>query len=187
MNKPSANLQNAIQQLNDANLDGDDQEALRRQTLEFCKRHPDALKRTCLEGHLTASAAVIRPATSELLLVHHSKLDRWLQPGGHADGDANLDQVAWREASEETGLEGLSLITPAIDIDIHTIPARGNEPEHLHFDLRFVVLADQDHTPKPNHEVLDAAWVRLSDPRVLASVELSRLARRAMALGSAMF
>jgi len=187
MTKSSHQLQTAVQQITEANLDGEDQEDLRRQTLKFCQSHPDALKRSCLDGHLTASAAVIRPSTSEILVIHHAKLDRWLQPGGHADGDGALDQVAWREASEETGLEQLSLITPAIDIDIHTIPARGNEPEHLHFDIRFVVISDGDHTPKPNHEAIDAKWVRLNDPKIVGSVELSRLTRRAMALGTAMF
>lgn len=100
-------------------------------------------QRSLLTGHFTASAWVINPDCTEVLLLHHAKLDRWLQPGGHLDPtDASPAAGALREAREETGLTNLRLLDEAIfDVDIHTIPARGEEPQHLHYDLRYLVEA----------------------------------------------
>ena len=96
-------------------------------------------------GHFTASAFVLAPCRSRLLLVHHEKLDRWLQPGGHLEeGDADAESAARREVAEETGLAGLLPLDGregVFDLDIHEIPARGREPAHLHFDLRFLLLS----------------------------------------------
>ena len=157
-------------------------EAARRRILAFCDEHPDALHRRCLAGHLTGSAIVVDPTGTRTLLLHHAKLDRWLQPGGHADGDGNLANVAWREATEETGLVGLRLVRPAIDIDIHTIPARPGEPEHLHLDLRFAVVAPEGATVAHNHESLGARWVDGDDPAVTTAPDLARAVRRALAV-----
>jgi 8-oxo-dGTP pyrophosphatase MutT (NUDIX family) len=111
-------------------------------------------------GHLTGSAWVVDPASSKVLLLHHAKLSRWLQPGGHADGEYDLAAVALREASEETGLTSLTLQSGTIfDIDIHAIPARGHEPAHLHFDVRYVVTADSTETPRISDESRDVAWL----------------------------
>ncbi len=115
--------------------------SVREQMLAFVDEHSDALLRSCLVGHLTGSALVMDDASGKVLLLHHAKLQRWLQPGGHADGEGDLGAVALREATEETGLQGLELMRPAIDLDIHVIPARGSEPEHLHLDVRYLVLA----------------------------------------------
>ena len=96
-------------------------------------------------GHLTGSAFVVSPDGTRVLLLHHRKLDRWLQPGGHADpGEEDGEEVALREAREETGIGGLRLHPEAprpLDVDVHAIPARGSEPAHLHLDLRYVVIA----------------------------------------------
>ena len=151
------------------------------EVLEFCDRHDDALYRSCTEGHLTGSAIVVDPSTGRSLLIHHAKLQRWLQPGGHADGDANLAHVAWREATEETGLTGLRLVSPAIDIDVHAIPARSGEPRHLHLDLRHLVLAGERTEAEPNHEVTAARWMMPDDPEILAGGdELHRVVGRAV-------
>ena len=171
----------ACAQLRAALLVGHDQERLRAEVLEFCDRHDDALYRSCTEGHLTGSAIVVDPVTGSSLLIHHAKLRRWLQPGGHADGDANLAHVAWREATEETGLIGLRLVSPAIDIDVHAIPARSGEPKHLHLDLRHLVLAGERTEAKPNHEVTAARWMMPDDPEILAGGdELHRVVGRAV-------
>ena len=149
----------AIAHVHTADLDHPETLAAREQILEFCGQHADALHRSCLSGHLTGSALVVDPGRNQALLLHHAKLDRWLQPGGHADGDGNLAAVALREAEEETGIEGLRVVTPAIDLDVHGIPTRGDEPEHLHLDVRFLILTPPNCTVAHNHEALAYRWV----------------------------
>ncbi len=165
-----------------AALDGADQDQTRQEVVAFTEQHPDCLLRSCGPGHLTGSALVLDPATGRVLLIHHAKLGRWLQPGGHADGEGNLGLVAHTEATEETGLAGLRLVTPAIDIDVHAIGARPGEPSHDHLDLRFLVLSGADTTAVPNAETLGARWVHPDDPddaAVIGDGELWRLVRRA--------
>src|SRR5690349_17079955 len=97
----------------------------------FVSAHADCLWRTCVPGHLTASAWIVDAARRRTLLTHHRKLDRWLQLGGHVDGDPDLAASALREAREESGLTRLAVVsTEFFDLDRHRIPARGEEPEH---------------------------------------------------------
>ena len=139
-------------------------EASRQQILEFIDAHPDALDRRCLEGHLTGSAAVVDPSTRRVLLLFHAKVQRWLQPGGHADGDGNLARVAVREAEEETGIEDLRVFTPAIDLDVHVFHnARDVEPDHLHLDVRHLVVAPPGAVPRGNEESEDLRWFRVDE------------------------
>jgi 8-oxo-dGTP pyrophosphatase MutT (NUDIX family) len=111
----------------------------------FVQLHQEPFDRGILEGHLTGSALVVSAEGDRVLLLHHRKLDRWLQPGGHGDpGETAGEAVALREALEETGLAGLVLHPRAprpLDVDVHDIPARGEEPAHQHLDLRYLVLA----------------------------------------------
>jgi 8-oxo-dGTP pyrophosphatase MutT (NUDIX family) len=113
--------------------------------IDFVTSHTDPFDRRIVEGHLTGSAIVVSPAIDRVLLLHHRKLGRWLQPGGHADpGEASAEVVALREAREETGIDGLALHPEAprpLDVDIHAIPARGDEPAHEHLDLRYLAVA----------------------------------------------
>jgi 8-oxo-dGTP pyrophosphatase MutT (NUDIX family) len=174
-------LDEARRQVRDADLVGPEQERLRDDVLAFLDRHPDALRRSCVAGHLTGSAAVVDPGSGRFLLLHHRKLGRWLQPGGHADGDGDLAAVALREAGEETGLDPLVVVTPAIDLDVHPIPARPGEAEHLHLDLRFLVLAGAGAEPVANDESHAVRWV---EPAALddygVGAELRRLVERAL-------
>lgn len=178
-------LARAVDAVAQVRADSDDQRRLRDRILAFCEQHPDALHRSCLEGHVTGSALVVDPSRCAALLIHHAKLDRWLQPGGHVDGNGDLAEAAVREATEEVGIQGLRVCEPAIDLDIHEIPERGDEPAHLHLDVRYLVLAPPGSAPTINHESFDARWVTREDPeRLIASDELRRLVDKGLTIAA---
>lgn len=179
---PSADLAVARAAVALARPGGADHEAARARILAFVDRHPDALLRSCAEGHLTGSALVVDPSTRHVLLLFHTKVRRWLQPGGHADGDGDLAHVALREAEEETGIAGLSVVTPAIDLDVHVFrDAAGTEPDHLHLDVRHLVLAPPGAEPTGNHESEGMAWVAVDDlDRYEVDDGTTRMARAAL-------
>lgn len=131
-------------------------------------------------GHLTGSALVVDESGGRVLLLHHGKLNRWLQPGGHADGDFNLGRVALRETQEETGLIRLQLIDSEIfDLDIHEIPARGAEPAHLHFDVRYLIRADSSEELIVSNESHALAWIDLASlERYTKEESVHRMARK---------
>jgi len=116
-------------------------------------------------GHITASCFIVDPSSNRVLLHHHRRLGRWLQMGGHVEEGESTLRAALREAREESGLEDLDLLTDGvIDIDVHEIPAAKGEPDHSHFDVRY--LARTSHPgavvidPNESHEI---AWVALAD------------------------
>jgi 8-oxo-dGTP pyrophosphatase MutT (NUDIX family) len=159
-------------------------EAMRQRVLAFCAANDDALTRGNTEAHLTGSALVVDPADGRFVVLHHRKLGRWLQPGGHADGDGDLAAVALREASEETGLADLVVRRPAVDLDIHRVAPPG-EPAHLHLDLRFLVVAPAGAAasgpPPGNDESHEVRWVTRDDLDALEADEsVERLAERAL-------
>ena len=128
------------------------------QFIDFICENPSCCERSLPIGHLTGSAWLVSNDGQRALLMHHRKLNRWLQPGGHADGNADLAQVALREAEEESGLTELYVESDIYDLDLHRIPARGNEPEHWHYDVRFVVRARGSELFIQNEESLALAW-----------------------------
>lgn len=141
----------------------------------FLASAPTVFERGHAAGHFTGSAWVVSADAQRVLLTHHRKLDLWLQPGGHADGDSDLARVALREAEEETGVAGLRLRDREIfDLDCHAIPARGSEPEHLHYDVRYVVQAGDDERFVVSEESHALAWRDIAglaaDPQADASV-----------------
>lgn len=151
----------------------------------FARRHPACCERTLSVGHFTGSAWLVSADGQSALLTHHRKLGRWLQLGGHADGDSDLAAVALREAEEESGLTELSIEPEIFDIDRHAIPARGSEPEHWHYDVRFVVRASGSEEFAVSEESHDLAWRSISElceePTVDASVR--RMAQKWLARG----
>jgi 8-oxo-dGTP pyrophosphatase MutT (NUDIX family) len=134
--------------------------------LAFVLRHERPFDRGIAEGHLTGSAITVSSDGAGVLLLHHRKLDRWLQPGGHGDpGETTGEEVALREAFEETGIAGLALHPTAprpLDVDVHDIPARASEPAHEHLDLRYLVVAPPGAAVAPDlaelHEIRWVPW-----------------------------
>lgn len=126
-------------------------------------QHPDCFQRTHLPAHLTGSAWILNEAKTKVVLVHHGKLNRWMQPGGHADGDENIFAVGMREGNEETGIQDLIGTEEIFDIDIHTIPARKDFPEHQHYDVRFLFTANEDEPIIVSEESHDVKWIELRE------------------------
>ena len=146
--------------------------AARERILGFVRAHDDCFERTLLEGHVTGSAWIVNPSRTRCLLTHHRKLDRWLQLGGHADGQTDALEVAMREAREESGLTSLRAVSDAIfDCDVHSIPGRKAEPEHFHYDVRFLLEADDTEPLVLSEESKELAWVALEDVASLESDE----------------
>jgi len=150
---------------------------------EFASAHATAAERRLRIGHLTGSAWLISADGRRVLLTHHRKLDRWLQLGGHADGDVDLARVTLREAEEESGLPGLVVEPEIFDLDRHEIPARGSEAAHWHYDVRYVVRATAGEAFIVSDESHALAWC---DIAALAADEtadesLRRMARKWLA------
>ncbi len=139
--------------------------AFRQQVMDFVLRNDDFWQRTNLAGHLTGSAWVLSPDGGSVLLIHHKKLGRWLQPGGHVDEpDGSLAGTALREVTEECGLKDLTLLSMKVfDVDVHEIPARGYEPAHFHYDLRFAFRAGSMDFDANFNEVKNIRWVPLAE------------------------
>ena len=130
---------------------------------EFVTTHPDCFERSLAVGHITASAWLLSPDQESVLLTHHRKLNIWVQLGGHVDGCPEVPQEALREAEEESGISGVQLVESFIwDLDRHRIPERKGEPEHWHYDVRFLVQAPhrEFHVSDESH---DLVWVPLRE------------------------
>jgi 8-oxo-dGTP pyrophosphatase MutT (NUDIX family) len=149
----------------------------------FLASAPEVFERSHAVGHFTGSAWLVSAAGERVLLTHHRKLGRWLQLGGHADGDRDLARVALREAEEESGLCDLVVEPGIFDLDRHLIPARGNEPAHWHYDVRYVVRATGSEGFAVSEESLELAWRPIRgiarDPQ--ADQSLRRMAQRWLA------
>ncbi len=153
---------------------------------ELVTAHEDCFERSCVPGHVTASAFILSPDREKVLLTHHKKLDLWLQLGGHADGDTYVADVALREAQEESGMEGFDIVTPGdgeplpLDVDVHVIPAHGDEPQHEHHDIRFLLVAWPEEEITVSDESHDVQWVDWNDLEDYTSeVSILRMADKA--------
>jgi 8-oxo-dGTP pyrophosphatase MutT (NUDIX family) len=123
----------------------------------------DPFIRERLTGHFTASAWLVDGPGERLLMTHHRKLDRWLQLGGHADGDRDLAAVALREAEEESGLTDLVVMPEVFDLDRHWIPERVDVPGHWHYDVRYVVRTTSSEDFVVSDESHALAWRDIDD------------------------
>lgn len=133
-----------------------------------------------IPGHITASAWLVDETKQRVLLTHHAKLDKWLQLGGHTDGNEDTVASALREAYEESGLEKIEVVSTEIfDVDIHLIPARKTEPAHEHFDIRYAFICRGDPTYRVSDESHDLRWVPIKDIRTITQEEsMLRMADR---------
>lgn len=155
--------------------------------IRFVESEPDCFHRSLVRGHITGSAWILNADGSEVLLTHHRKLDRWLQLGGHADGDPDVLAVALKEAHEESGLTEFEPVGSGIfDVDIHPIPARAGEPEHFHYDVRYVLRAIGATAYTVSDESHDLRWVPLGSVKDLTSDDsMLRMVRKSPALAPA--
>lgn len=131
--------------------------------LAFVRGHERCFERDCFPGHVTGSAWLVNGAGTHVLLTHHKKLGRWLQLGGHADGETDPLLAATREAEEESGLAVEPVGEAVFDVDIHEIPARGPDPLHLHYDVRFALRCRENEDFRVSDESHDLAWVPLAN------------------------
>jgi len=148
--------------------------------LEFLDSSPDVFCREHVTGHFTGSAWLVSGDGRRVLLTHHRKLQRWLQLGGHADGERDLARVALQEAREESGLRNLEVEPAIFDLDRHWIPPRGDEAGHWHYDVRFVVRATGSEDFVVSAESLALAWKPVCELLHDASIDasLKRMAGR---------
>ncbi|MDG2026322.1 MAG: NUDIX hydrolase [Acidimicrobiales bacterium] len=172
--EPSARVGDAWQAI--AAVDDPELRPARERMRSLLAERPAPLDRGERPGHLTGSAFVVDAAVERTLLLFHTKLQIWVQPGGHADGDANLPAVALREAHEETGIDGLAVWPVAVDLDIHEVDPP-KEDAHLHYDVRFLVVAPNEAVVAANHESQDQRWVTEAEiPDLGADDGLQRMA-----------
>ena len=137
----------------------------------FLQSSKNPFSRKNQPGHFTGSAWIVNPEKTKILMTHHKKIGKWLQLGGHSDGEEDLLKVSQREAKEESGINNFIILSKEIfDMDIHEIPSIGSEPKHLHYDIRFLLEADPNIEPIiVSDESYDVAWIKLDDIHQLNS------------------
>lgn len=132
--------------------------------MAFVNDNVDCFERSLTLGHVTGSAFLLDSTGEQVLLTHHKKLGKWLQPGGHADGVTDVREVSMQEAKEESGLPDIGFFTEELlDVDIHSIPARGDEAEHFHYDCRFLLQSTGSDEFAVSDESHDLSWVPLDE------------------------
>lgn len=171
----------------------DESEVVERICALVCS-HADCFDRTCRPGHITGAAWIVSADRRRALLTHHRKLDRWLQLGGHADGQSEVEQVALREACEESGMRGFEFVPIEgsllpLDVDVHHIPARYDDTGHMiedaheHHDIRFLLVATGGEQVRASDESHDVAWFTPDEIVELTTEEsVIRMMRKALEL-----
>ena len=155
--------------------------------VDLVRSEPRCFDRDCFPGHVTASAWIMSHDYRRSLLTHHKKLSRWLQLGGHADGQNLVHEVALREAREESGMQEFEQVTDRgeitpLDVDVHWIPPHKDEPGHWHHDVRFLLVAMPGQALVQSEESHELRWFTdLELTRATGEESVLRLQRRARA------
>jgi 8-oxo-dGTP pyrophosphatase MutT (NUDIX family) len=157
-----------------------DEQPIRAKMLELLDSSAECFSRSAFPAHFTGSALVVDADGSRALLHHHRKLDRWLQFGGHCDGDEDVLRVAQREALEESGIAGLIVASARpFDLDIHQIPERKNESTHWHYDVRYVFIAPEEAVHTASAESNELRWFTPAEmERLPLDAGLQRMLRK---------
>lgn len=128
--------------------------------ISFINKNHNCFDRELEQGHITGSGWLLNKNGDKALLMHHMKLDKWLQPGGHADGNSDILAVAIKEAQEESGINAIEAVDGSIfDVDIHAIPENSKDKAHFHYDVRFLLQVKSDEELSNNGESKELRWI----------------------------
>jgi len=156
------------------------QDTLRHALAAFVAARPDACERECVPGHITASAAVLDHTGSRVLLTLHPRLGRWVQLGGHCEpGDADIAAAALREATEESGVDGLRIAGTPVALHVHALTCSLGIPTR-HLDIQFVARAPVGAQIAVSDESLDLRWWPVDDLPPDTDPALAHLVRQAL-------
>ncbi len=150
------------------------------QFIQFISHNEDCFERTLEIGHITGSAWVVNNEGNKILLTHHRKLNKWLQLGGHADGESDILKVALKEVEEESGFSDLVAKDKNIlDIDVHLIPKKNDVAAHYHYDVRFLIAVNDTTNYVVSDESHDLAWIPIEKLATLTTEEsIVRMAKK---------
>ena len=140
--------------------DFQEESVFKERMIVFINKYDNCFERSLDIGHITASAWILSKDRTKALLMHHTKLNKWFQLGGHCDGNSNVLEVAIKEAQEESGIINIEPISQSIfDIDIHPIPENKKEKAHYHYDVRFLLQVTSDEKTNQNRESKELRWI----------------------------
>jgi 8-oxo-dGTP pyrophosphatase MutT (NUDIX family) len=150
--------ESAIALLTEWQAPSPEQDSLRHAVLSFLYARDDACLRECVPGHITASALVVDDSGDRVLLTLHPRLGRWVQLGGHCDDtDDDIVAAALREATEESGIDGLRIEPGLVAVHVHSVTCSLGVPTR-HLDLQFVAHAPAGAQIAISDESVDLRW-----------------------------
>lgn len=150
----------------------DEENKAKEDIITFINENDNCFERELEKGHITGSSWLLNKQGDKALLMHHMKLNKWFQPGGHADGDSDILAVAIKEAQEESGINAIEAVDGNIfDIDIHLIPENKKDKSHFHYDIRFLLQVKSDEELSNNGEAKELRWLNRDDVVALTKEE----------------